>query len=84
MRRHLVSPLSQVHLHHSWGVDGEPLVGVDHHAEQAGVGVDQLGLVPGLQVPEDRGVVQERQVSHVFALLELGRVDLQKIRYDEE
>ena len=34
------------------------------------VGVDHLGLVAGLQVPEDGGVVEESQVDHVLALLE--------------
>ena len=37
--------------------------------------MDHLGLVAGLQVPEDGGVVEESQVDHVLALLELGRVD---------
>ena len=39
------------------------------------VGMDHLGLVAGLQVPEDGGVVEEGQVDHVLALLELRRVD---------
>ena len=42
------------------------------------VGVDHLGLVARLQVPEDGGVVEEGQVHHVLALLKLGRVHLQK------
>ena len=37
--------------------------------------MDHLGLVASLQVPEDGGVVEEGQVDHVLALLELGRVD---------
>ena len=41
------------------------------------VGVDHLGLVARLQVPEDGGVVEEGQVHHVLALLKLGRVHLQ-------
>ena len=36
--------------------------------------MDHLGLVASLQVPEDGGVVEEGQVDHVLALLELGRV----------
>ena len=32
------------------GVDGEPLVGVDSDTEEAGVGVDQLVLVPGQKI----------------------------------
>ena len=50
-----------------------------HHAMTiTRVGVDHLGLVAGLQVPEDGGVVEEGQVHHVLALLELGRVHLRK------
>ena len=37
--------------------------------------MDHLGLVAGLQVPEDGGVVEEGEVDHVLALLKLGRVD---------
>ena len=66
------------------GVDWVPLVWVDNNNEQTRVGVDHLGLVASLQVPEDGGVIEEGQVDHVLALLELGRVDLEEIRYDEE
>merc|ERR1711899_31185 len=71
----LVPPLTKVDLAHPVGVKRVTLVRVDHHDEEAGVGVDQLGLVPGLQVPEHGGVVEVSQVDHVLALLELGRVD---------
>ena len=37
--------------------------------------MDKLSLVSGLQVPEDRSVVEVGQVDHVLALLELWRVD---------
>ena len=37
--------------------------------------MDHLGLVAGLQVPEDRGIVEVGQVDHVLALLKLRRVD---------
>ena len=47
-----------------------------YHNEEARVGVDHFGLVSGLQIPEDRSIVEEGQVDHVLALLELGRVDL--------
>ena len=36
--------------------------------------MDHLGLVASLQVPEDGGIVEEGQVDHVLALLELRRV----------
>merc|ERR1711899_147185 len=70
----LVPPLAKVDLAHPVGVKRVTLVGVDNHNEETGVGVDQLGLVAGLQVPEDGGVVEVGQVDHVLALLELGRV----------
>merc|ERR1712004_964100 len=71
----LVPPLAKVDLAHPVGVERVTLVGVDNHDEETGVGVDQLRLVPGLQVPEDGGIVEVGQVDHVLALLELGRVD---------
>ena len=37
--------------------------------------MDHLGLVAGLQVPEDGRVVEEGQVDHVLAFLKLGWVD---------
>ena len=37
--------------------------------------MNHLGLVAGLQVPEDRSVVEEGQVDHVLALLKLWGVD---------
>merc|ERR1719346_395707 len=76
MGRDLITPLAKIDLAHSVSVKRVTLVRVDHNHEQAGVGVDHLGLVTGLQVPEDGGVVEEGQVDHVLALLELGRVDL--------
>ena len=36
--------------------------------------MDHLGLVAGLQVPEDGCVIEEGQVDHVLALLKLWRV----------
>ena len=48
--------------------------GLTYHKE-ARVGVDHLGLVSGLQVPEDRRIVEEGQVDHVLALLKLWGVD---------
>ena len=43
-----------------------------YHNEEARVGVDHFGLVSGLQIPEDRRVVEEGQVYHVLTLLKLG------------
>ena len=41
----LIPPLAEVDLDGGGSVDGEPLVRVDGHAEEAGVGVDQLAHV---------------------------------------
>merc|ERR1711970_1616738 len=71
----LVPPLTQVDLADPVGIQGVTLVGVHHHREETRVGVDELGLVASLQVPEDRSVVEVGQVDHVLALLKLGRVD---------
>jgi hypothetical protein len=76
VRRNFISPLANVPFDDSLGVDRIPLVGVDDNAEQARVGVDELGFVTDLQVVEDRGIIQEGQVGHVFTFLKLGRVDL--------
>merc|ERR1719209_958560 len=61
----LVPPLADVELHGAEGVDGVTLVGVDGDTEEAGVGVDQLVLVPDHGVPEDASVTEEGEVSHV-------------------
>merc|ERR550519_2393725 len=53
-----------------------PLVGVDGDTEEAGVGVNQLELVPDHRVPEDTGITKEGEVSHVLRAVELARVDL--------
>ena len=76
VRPALGPPLAHVQLHGAEGVDGEPLVRVDGDAEEAGVGVDQLGLVPHHRVPEDAGVAKEGEVGHVLRHVELRRVDL--------
>jgi len=76
VRRDFVLPLAKVHLDDSTSVDGVPFVWIHHNTEETRVGVDELGAETDFQVPEDRGVIQEGQVSHVFAHLKLGRVDL--------
>ena len=72
----LGTPLAHVDLHGAEGVDREPLVGVDGDAEEAGVGVDQLVLVPHNRVPEDTGVAKVSQVSHIFRAVKLGWINL--------
>ena len=42
---HLIAPFPKVNLDGGGGVDGEPLVRVDRHAEQPAVCVDQLAHI---------------------------------------
>ena len=62
----LVPPLSNVKLHGAESVDGETLVRVDGDTEEAGIGVDQLVLVPDHGVPEDTSVTEECEIRHVL------------------
>ena len=71
-----ISPLVDVHLHGANGVNGEPLVGVDGNTEEARVGVDQLIFVAHHRVPQDAGIIQVGQASHVITTIKLGRVNL--------
>ena len=80
MRGDFIPPLAKIHLHHPSCIDGEPFVGVHHNTEQARVGVNELCLISGLQIPEDRCIIQESEVSHVLTLLKLRRVDLADFR----
>ena len=43
---HLIPPFAEVDVDGCGRVDGKPLVGVDGHAEEARVGVDQFADVP--------------------------------------
>ena len=76
MRRHLIPTLANVHRDNTVGVDGVPLIRIDDHAEETRVGVDQLGDVSGLQVPEDGCLVQVSHVGNVIKLFHLGWIDL--------
>merc|ERR1719480_769664 len=42
--------------------------------------MNHLGLVASLQVPEDRSIIEESQVDHVFAFLELWWIHFSNIR----
>ena len=75
----LIPPFSKVDLADPVGVDGVPLVRVDDNTEETRVSVDELGLEPNFQIVEDRGIIQESQVSHVFALLKFRRIDLSNL-----
>ena len=73
---YLISPLSEVHLHHSWGVDWESLVWIDSDAEESRVGIDELVLVPNNGVPQDAGIPKISKIGHVNAGVKLGWIDL--------
>ena len=76
MGRALITPLSDIDLHGTEGVDGEPLVGVDGDTEEARVGVDQLVNITNLGVPQNAGITQVGEVSHVIGAVKLAGVDL--------
>ena len=69
-------PLADIDFHGAQSVDGVTLVRVDGDAEEAGVGVDQLVLVPHHGVPQHTGVPEVSQVSHVLRTIKLRRVHL--------
>jgi len=71
-----ITSLTKVDLADSVGVKRITLVWVDNNNEETRVGVDKLGLVTGLQVPEDGSIIEEGQVDHVLNFLELGWIDL--------
>ena len=73
---YLVAAFAQVNLANPVRVQRVPLVRVDNHHKEAGIRMDHLRLVTGLQIPEYRGVIEEGQVDHVLNLLELWRIDL--------
>ena len=72
----LRTPLANVDLHGTLGVDGEPLVGVDGDTEETRVGIDELILIPDNGIPQDASIVEVGQARHVIAAVKLGRVDL--------
>merc|ERR1719270_1179328 len=72
----LITSLSKVDLAAPVGVQGITLVGVDNNNKETRIGVDKLGLVTGLQVPEDGSIIEEGQVDHVLDFLKLWRIDL--------
>ena len=45
------------------------------------VGMDQLGLVTSLQIPEDGSVIEIGQVDHVLALFKLRNRTLQFLSF---
>ena len=47
-------------------IDREPLVGVDGDAEEAGVGVDEEALVPGLQVVDHSRLGKVGHIGHIL------------------
>jgi hypothetical protein len=70
-----ITPLTKIDLGAPEGVERITLVGVDDNHEKTRVGMDQLALITGLQIPKDGSIVEEGQVDHVLAFLKLGRVD---------
>merc|ERR1712214_69037 len=76
VRGALSPPQTNVHLHGTLGVDGEPHVGVNGNTEETRVGVDKLILVPNHRVPQDTGISKVSQPSHILRAVKLGGIDL--------
>ena len=68
-----IPPLADIDFHGAQSVDGVALVRVDGDAEEAGVRVDQLVLVPDHRVPENAGITEEGEIGHVFGAVKLAR-----------
>ena len=75
---YLILPLSKIEVCSSLRIDGKTLIRVNNHAEESRIGIDKLGFVSNLKIVKYRRIIKIGQVRHVFALFELGRVDLSK------
>ena len=79
----LRTPLTNVDLHGTLSVDGEPLVRVDGDTEETRVGVNELILVPDYGVPQDASIIKISQTGHIIAAVKLGRIDLANLVFLE-
>ena len=79
----LRTPLTDVDLHGTLSVDGEPLVRVDGDTEETRVGVNELILVPDNGVPQDASIIKISQTGHIIAAVKLGRIDLANLVFLE-
>merc|ERR1711970_909819 len=76
MRPALITPLTNIQLHGTEGVDGEALVRIDCNTEETRVGIDQFVLVPDNRVPQDASIAKIGEVSHVLGTVIVARVHL--------
>jgi hypothetical protein len=75
MRRDFIASLAKIDFCNPVGVETITLVRVDDYHEKTRVGMDHLSLVTGLQIPEDRSIIEEGQVDHVLTFLEFWWID---------
>lgn len=68
--------LALVHIYVLICIDGERAIRVDRNQEEAGIRIDQIGLISHMQIVDHRGLVQVRQLGHIIRFVELRRVDL--------
>jgi len=80
---HFITPLATVQFGTPKSVDRVTLVGVDGHAEETGVGVNELNVVSLLEVMQDRSIIKVCQAGHILAFLILGGVDLRNLFFLE-
>ena len=76
MRRNLIFSLAKIHVDYSWCIDWVSFVWIYDDTEETRVSVDQLALESGIQVVEDRCLIQIGQVGHIFAFFKLRWVSL--------
>merc|ERR1719383_219102 len=79
--RGFIPSLVAVIISHDLSVHHQPLVRVDADAEKTGVGVDLEHLVARAKIVQNASSVKNRQVGHVFFLLEFRRVAFQNLGF---
>ena len=72
----IFSCLSFVHANVVIAIDGQRAIGVYCDQEEAGVGVDEVGLVACIEVVDDGSFIEMGELGHVIGLVEFGWIDL--------
>lgn len=76
MRFRLFPALPFVHIDIFVRVNWQWAIWIDGNQEQPRVCIDQVRLVPHVQIMDDGSFVEVRELCHVIGLIELGRIDL--------
>ena len=76
MRLGVVSTSTFIHFDVIAAIDRQWHVRVNCHQEKPRVCVDQIGLIPLVEIMDHTSLVQVRELSHIVSFVELGWVDL--------